>query len=104
HREQEHDDDDGDRLGQVEHEFVRGCGDRLGLEVDLTDLYADRLDARQLLELAPDVLAHRHDVAALHRGDTQADARFAVIAEQPTRRVLVPAYQGGDIPEEELAA
>ena len=104
HREQQHDEDDGDRLAQVEHELVGGRGDRLGLEVDLADLDADRLVGFELLELSPYALAHRHDVAALHRGDAQADGRLAVVAEQTARRILIAALQRGDVPEEELAA
>ena len=45
HREKEHNEDDGDRLGQIEHEVIGGFGDRPGLEVDLADLDADRLVA-----------------------------------------------------------
>ena len=93
-----------DRLAQVEHELVGGRADRLGLEVDLADLDADRLVLLELLELAPYALAHRHDVAALHGGDAQADGRLAVVAEQTARRVLIAALQRGDVPEEELAA
>ena len=93
-----------DRLAQVEHELVGGRGDRFGLEVDLADLDADRLVAFELLELSPDAFAHRHDVAALHRGDAQADGRLAVVAEQAPRRVLIAALQRRHVPEEELAA
>ena len=80
------------------------AADRLGLEVDLADLDADRLVVFELLELSPYAFAHRHDVAALHRGDAQADGRLAVVAEQTARRVLIAALQRGDVPEEELAA
>ena len=58
----------------------------------------------QLVELSPDGLAHGHDVAALHRGDAEADGRLAVVAQQPARRVLIAALQRRDVAEDELAA
>ena len=48
--------------------------------------------------------AHRHDVAALHRGDAQADGRLAVVAEQAARRILIAAIDRRDVLQEELAA
>ena len=104
HGEEQHDEDDADRLDQVEHELVGGRGDRLGLEVDLADLDADRLVRLQLVERSPDALAHRHDVAALHGGDAQADGRLAVVAEQTARRVLIAALDRRHVAEEELPA
>ena len=104
HREQQHHEDDGDRLAQVEHELVGGLGDRFGLEVDLADLDADRLVAFELLELLPDAFPIVTTLPPWHRGDSQADGRLAVVAEQTPRRILVAALQRGDVPEKELAA
>ena len=56
------------------------------------------------VELFPQGLAHRHDVAAGHGGDAEADGRLAVVAEQPPRRVLIAALDRRDVAEAELAA
>ena len=104
HREQQHDEDDRDRLAQIEDEAARGFGDRRGLEVDLADLDSDWLVSFQLIELSADTFSHRHDVSALHRGDTQADGGLAVVPEQAARRIFVAALDRRDILEVELAA
>ena len=104
HGEQEHHEDDADRLAQIKDELAGGRGDCLGLEVDLADFDAERLVEFELLERSPYALAHRHHVAPLHCGNPQADRRLAVVAEQTARRVLIAALQRGNVPEEELAA
>ena len=91
-------------LRQVEHELAGGCGHRFGLKVDLADLDADRLIALLFSEFLPHAFAHRHDVAALHRRDAEADRRLAVVAQQPPRRVLIAAIQRGDVAQEQLPA
>jgi len=104
HCQQQHDKDDRDRLAQVEHEFVGGLRNRFGLKVNLADLDADGLLAFQFREFLPHAFAHRHDIAALHRGDSQADGRLTVVAEHAPRRVLVASLNRGDIAQKELPA
>ena len=104
HRDEQHDEHDRDRLGQVEDEVGGGGGDGFGLEVDLADLDADRLMRLELGELAADAFAHRDDVAAGDGRDAEADGGLAVVAEQAAGRVLVVADERGHVAKRELSA
>src|SRR5208283_4077524 len=96
------DEDDADRLDQVEDEVVGGFGDGGGLKVDLADLDADRLIGFELVQLLLYGCAHGHDVAAANRGDAEADGRLAIEAEQAARRVRFTALQGRHVLQGEL--
>ena len=102
HGENQDHEDDGDGLAEVEHELADGLGNRLGLEIDLADLDADRLIGFQLFELLPKGFPHRDNVATRDRGDAQTDGRVAIVAQQATGRILIAALQRGDVPQAKL--
>ena len=45
-----------------------------------------------------------HNIAALDRGNAQADGRLAVVAEYAARRIFIAPLESRDILEKELAA
>ncbi len=104
HRDEQHHEDDANRLDEVEHEAVRRDFDRFRLEVDLVDLDSDRLQRAQLFELLAHRLAHGDDVSAAHRGDAEADGRLAVEAQDPPGRILIAARQRRHVAERQLRA
>ncbi len=73
HGNEQHNKNDGYRLGQIEDEVISGSSHRIRLEVDLVNFDADRQIAFEFFEFLSYSIAHRHDVASLHRGDPQAD-------------------------------
>src|SRR5262249_50082423 len=89
---------------QIEHELAGRCANRFRLEVDLANLDADRLIRLECVEFLPYSFTHGDDVAALGRGNPQADGRPAIVAEQTPRRILVAALQRRDVFQKQLTA
>ena len=86
-----------DRLDQIEHEAlvasVTAVGWKLISPISMPIGWS-RFSSSSFCRTA---VAHRHDVAALHRRDAQADGRLAVVPEQAARRIFVAALDRRDV-------
>ena len=96
---QQDDNHDQHGLDQVHQKSIDRLGDGVGLHGDDPQLHAHRDAGHQFADALFDGIAHGHGVAALNRGDGDADGGRAVIPQKGSRWIHVVAPDLGHILE-----